>query len=95
MRFMKKAQAKGHALVFFNAIIRLSEANYLTGVWDNRRNSLCKKAFEEFTDQEKAYLYHTEKMSRKNVELRAVHRTAIDRVFREIINISENLPYHE
>lgn len=90
---MNESLMKCEATKLFNAIIGLSEANYLTGVWDNRRNSLCQKSFDEFTEEEKAYLYHTEKMSRKNVEMRAVHRKEIDKTFAKMVNININLPF--
>jgi hypothetical protein len=88
---MNEAALKIEAGKFFKAITGLSEANYLTGVWDNRRNSLCQKPFNEFSEEDKAYLYHTEKLSRKNVELRAVHRKELDRVFKKLININKKL----
>ncbi len=60
---------------FVNAVSELSRVNRLTGIWDNRRFQECKKPLEQV---DTAYLYLSEKMSRKNVELRAVHRLAID-----------------
>ena len=56
--------------------------NRLTGIWDNRRFQECKKPFEQV---DAAYLYKTEKLSRHNVELRAVHRTQIDVLFEELL----------
>ena len=62
-------------LAFVEAFCNLSKVNRLTGIWDNRRFQECKKPFEEVDAR---YLYKTEKLSRHNVELRAVHRTEID-----------------
>ena len=63
---------------FVEAVCQLSKANRLTGIWDNRRFQECKKPFERV---DAAYLYKTEKLSRQNVELRAVYRTQIDEAF--------------
>ena len=67
---------------FVDAVCALSRSNTLTGIWDNRRFQHCKNPVE---DIDKAYLYKTEKLSRKNVELRAVHRKQIDELFERII----------
>lgn len=77
---------EGHEIVeaFIDAICQLSKANRLTGIWDNRRFQECKKPFEEVDCQ---YLYKTEKLSRKNVELRAVYRTQIDATFEKLLNL--------
>lgn len=64
------------------AICELSKANCLTGIWDNRRFRECKKAFEEVDCR---YLYKTERLSRGNVELRAVYRGRIDALFETIV----------
>lgn len=74
-----------HIQSFIAAIEGLSKANRLTGIWDNNRFQLCKKPFEEFTTDEKAYLYLTEKQSRKNVELRAKYRGEIDMALKGLI----------
>ena len=60
---------------FVDAFCNLCRANRVTGIWDNRRFQECKKPFEQVDAR---YLYKTEKLSRHNVELRAVHRTEID-----------------
>ena len=65
-----------------NAICELAKVNRITGIWDNKRFQECKKPFDEV---DCAYLYKTEKLSRKNVELRAVHRTAIDSLFEQLL----------
>jgi len=70
----------------FWAIFNLAIANYLTGTWDNRRFQLCKKSFDEFSEEDKAYLYLTEKRSRYNVEQRAVNRVVIENCFKQLIN---------
>lgn len=70
---------------FVEAVCRLSKANRLTGIWDNRRFQECKKPLEEV---DAGYLYKTEKLSRANVELRAVHRTEIDVLFERLLNRS-------
>lgn len=69
---------------FIEAVCQLSRANRLTGIWDNRRFQECKKPFEQV---DAAYLYKTEKLSRKNVELRAVCRTQIDVLFERLLNL--------
>ncbi len=69
---------------FVEAVCQLSRANRLTGIWDNRRFQECKKSFEQV---DAAYLYKTEKLSRHNVELRAVHRTQIDVLFEELLQL--------
>lgn len=65
------------------AIENLTDANWLTGLWDNRRFQLCKKPYGEFSLSDKAYLYETEKKSRSNVERRAVCRNKIESLFEE------------
>jgi hypothetical protein len=76
--------AEGRKLIeeFVEAVCQLSKANRLTGIWDNRRFQACKKPLEQV---DHAYLYRTEKLSRKNVELRAVHRTQIDVLFEKLL----------
>ena len=69
---------------FIEVVCQLSKANRLTGIWDNRRFQECKKPFEEV---DAAYLYKTEKLSRKNVELRAVHRTQSDILFEKLLHL--------
>lgn len=71
------------------AISDLVVANNLTGLWDNRRFNLCKKPYEEFTEEDKAYLYTTEKNSRKNVENRAVQRKILDKTFQNLVTNKE------
>ena len=77
---------EGEAIIeqFIEAVCQLSKSNRLTGIWDNRRFQECKKPFGEV---DTAYLYKTEKLSRKNVELRAVHRTQIDILFEKLLNL--------
>ena len=67
---------------FLEAIFELSKVNRLTGIWDNRRFQECKK---EFKDVNYHYLYKSEKMSRRNVELRAVYRAQIDVLFEALL----------
>ena len=69
---------------FIEAIFQLSKANRLTGIWDNRRFDECQKPFDEVDCQ---YLYKTEKLSRENVELRAIYRGEIDALFEKIVNL--------
>lgn len=71
---------------FVDAICELAKVNVWTGIWDNRRFQECKKPFEEVDCQ---YLYRTEKLSRKNVELRAVYRDRLDSIFDELIRLRE------
>lgn len=61
---------------------QLSKVNRLTGIWDNRRFQECKKPFSEVDPE---FVYKTEKLSRKNVELRAIHRTQIDVLLEQIL----------
>jgi len=65
-----------------DAVCDLSRANTLTGIWDNRRFQACKRPVEEV---DPAFLYKTEKLSRRNVEVRAVCRTQIDVLFERIV----------
>ncbi len=71
------------------AMSQLSRANRLTGIWDNRRFEECKKPQEQV---DPAYLYLTEKLSRKNVELRAKYRTQIDVLFEELLEVRQANP---
>ena len=75
---MSEHPKQRHIDDFVSAIEGLSKANRLTGLWDNKRFQLCKKPFTQFNEKEKAYLYQTEKESRRNVELRALYRKQID-----------------
>ena len=74
---------------FIDAVCELSRANRTTGIWDNRRFQECKKPFEQVDAR---YLYKTEKLSRKNVELRAVQRTRIDILFEELLKLKQSRP---
>lgn len=68
---------------FVEAVCQLSRANRLTGIWDNRRFQACKEPFENVDCQ---YLYKTEKLSRFNVEQRAVYRAQIDVLFEKLLD---------
>ena len=68
------------------AIADLTEANWLTGQWDNERFQLCKKEYNQMDEFDKKYLYTTEKNSRRNVELRAAKRKIIEDNFQKLIN---------
>ena len=70
-----------------DGISELSKANILTGIWDNRRFQECKKPFTEIDCK---YLYKTEKLSRLNVERRAVHRTRIDELFEQLLHLQKS-----
>lgn len=74
---------------FIDAVCELSRANRTTGIWDNRRFQECKKPFEQVDAR---YLYKTEKLSRKNVEVRAVQRTRIDVLFEELLKLKQLRP---
>ncbi len=74
---------------FIDAVCELSKANRTTGIWDNRRFQECKKPFEQVDAR---YLYKTEKLSRKNVEVRAVQRTRIDVLFEELLQLKQSRP---
>lgn len=68
---------------FVDHISELAKVNRLTGIWDNRRFQEAKKPYAEVDN---AFFYKTEKLSRKNVELRAVHRTALDILFEKLLD---------
>ena len=72
---------------FVEAICQLSKVNRLTGIWDNRRFQECKKPVEQVDCR---YLYKTEKLSRKNVELRAIYRTQIDVLFEKLLDVKKS-----
>ena len=63
-------------------IASLCEVNRLTGIYDNLRFVEAKKPVEE---ADLNFIYLTEKLSRKNVELRAFYRTKIDEYIRDAI----------
>lgn len=67
---------------FIDSFCELSKVNRLTGIWDNRRYQEAKKSYNEIDFE---YFYKTEKLGRKNVELRAVHRTRLDECFEQLI----------
>ena len=73
-----------------DAICGLSKANHLTGVWDGRRFDLCKKPVEQFSQDDFKHLYLTEKMSRSNVEKRAVFRQIIEDNFIVMVKPFQN-----
>ena len=79
-------EERGRVIIaeFVDAVCELSKANRLTGIWDNRRFQECKKPFQEI---DPAYLYKTEKLSRANVEARAIHRTRIDEAFENLLKL--------
>ena len=68
---------------FSKLIINLTIANRLTGIYDNLRNEECKKEIDKVDHK---FIYMTEKKSRKNVELRALYRTEIDKFINHLIN---------
>jgi hypothetical protein len=67
---------------FIESVCELSKVNTLVGIWDNRRFQHCKQPVTEIDAE---YLYKTEKLSRQNVELRAVYRNKIDKLFIKIL----------
>lgn len=69
----------------FDAIIALAKSNALTGKYDNMRFQLCKKDYKLFTEQEKALLYKTEKLSRHYVEDRGVQRAKLNNLLKQIL----------
>ena len=74
-----------HSLVhdLVESVCQLSQANRLTGIWDNRRFQECKKSLE---DVDHIYVYKSEKLSRSNVEKRAYHRNRIEYCFQHLVN---------
>jgi hypothetical protein len=73
-----------NAKLLIDCVIDLVDANFWTGYWDNERNDLCKSRCLEFTLTDFEYLYNTEKMSRSNVENRAVQRNNIESLFLKV-----------
>jgi hypothetical protein len=69
---------------FSDAICNLARVNRLTGLWDHVRFEECKK---DFSEVDNFRIYTSEKNSRKNVELRAVHRKKLDGILSEIIKL--------
>ena len=69
---------------FVDSFCELSKANRLTGIWDNRRYQEAKKDLEDIDFE---YFYKTEKLGRKNVELRAVYRTKLDECLEELLGV--------
>lgn len=69
---------------FIDTFCELSKVNKLTGIWDNKRFQECKKPIESANLK---FVYQTEKLSRKNVELRSFYRTKIDFIFCKILKL--------
>lgn len=67
-----------------DAIESLATANRLTGLWDHVRFEECKKP-DELIDVNRVVL--AERRARVNVELRAKHRRAIDKLLTELCQI--------
>lgn len=67
-----------------DAIESLATANRLTGLWDHVRFEECKKP-DELVDVNRVVL--AERRARVNVELRAKHRRAIDKLLAELCQI--------
>lgn len=83
---MKRNETEIRELIneFVDAICELAKVNRLTGLWDHVRFEECKK---EFVNVDNFRIYTSEKNSRKNVELRAIHRKTIDGVLSELIKL--------
>jgi hypothetical protein len=73
-----------NAKLLIDYVIDLVDANFWTGYWDNQRNDLCKSQVLDFSLTDFEYLYKTEKMSRSNVENRAVQRNNIESLFLKV-----------
>ncbi len=73
---------------FIEAFCQLAKANCLTGIWDTRRFQECKKPLEGV---DAAYIYKTEKLARKNAELRSVRKTQIDVAFENLLDLAKSL----
>ena len=67
---------------FIDAVCELAKVNRLTGLWDHVRFEECKKEYQEVDNFK---IYTSEKNSRKNVELRAVHRKKLDTILSKLI----------
>jgi len=65
-----------------DAICGLAAANRRTGLWDHVRFHECSKPDLEIGTK---LVVQSERKSRRNVELRAVHRATIDRLLSQII----------
>ena len=61
-------------------LTELTKVNRLTGIYDNLRFQEAKK---DIDSADLRFIYKTEKISRKNVELRAFWRTKIDEYIKE------------
>lgn len=68
-----------------DAICGLAAANRFTGLWDHVRFSECKRPDAEIRSD---VVILSERKSRHNVELRALHRGRIERAFRDLINVA-------
>ena len=67
-----------------DAMESLATANRLTGLWDHVRFEECKKS-DDMIDVDRVIL--SERRSRANVELRAKHRRALDRLLADLCQI--------
>lgn len=70
---------------YINSFIGLIDANFLTGYWDQKRNALRKDIDAGKIVTREAFV-NTERESRKNCELRAVHRTKLDFIVKDLFN---------
>jgi len=68
-----------------DAITGLAAANRFTGLWDHVRFSECKRPDVEIRSD---VVILSERKSRHNVELRALHRGRIERAFRSLIKLA-------
>lgn len=66
-------------------IWELAYANRMTGIWDNRRQELCRPHWDVIDDLHRNWIYRSEKKSRANVEKRAKCRNEINRLLKEVI----------
>jgi len=76
--------------VLINSIGLLTEANWNTGLWDNKRNELRKKYDRrDFVNSDPkkvlSWMMDTERESRKNCEERSKQRLKIDESFKNLI----------
>lgn len=78
---MTSSEARRTVYELIDAIEALATANRLTGLWDHVRFEECKKP-DELVDVNRVVL--AERRARVNVELRAKHRRALDRLLAEI-----------
>jgi hypothetical protein len=84
---MTEDEATGLGVIisdFVDLYCELIKVNRRIGIWDMRRNEVCKS---DIPDIELSYLVKTERLGRIAVEKRALLKTRIDELFAEIVSL--------